>query len=698
MRVPPLLLGATTLFWGWQCGAWLAGGLLAVVVEGVRIVPWRWELDDRDFNRIADLSAVLFLGLIYYQYDTYAVHGIFGTLRWLPLVLLPLLAAQLYSTREAIRYSTLFISIRRAEARGRMADAGAIDLRYPFLALCLLSASAGTADRSRFYAGLCLLVVWALWGARSRRYSPVLWGAVMVLSLAGGMGIQSGILKTRAALEPIVLEWLQERLWQMRDPYRTQTVIGEIGDFKSSDRILMRVDSPRSPPPALLREASYRTYSTGVWLAGSAQFSTLNSDIEGTTWALQKGVGPFHVANISQRLRRGKGLLALPGGTHRLAELPVEELKQNTLGAVTVTNGPDLIEYVAHYRPDKTVDRAADETDLQLPGRQRALFTELVDELGLRGLEAEVVIARISAYFKQHFSYTLVQRKSQGLRPLAYFLQESRRGHCEYFATATVLLLRAAGIPARYATGYSVQEYSNLEERFVVRRRHAHSWALVEVNGQWRDLDTTPAVWAPLEAEAASSWEPLYDFLAWLRYRFTRWRVSEGGLETRWLPWLALPLFLFLLWRLRSTRRQKRAEEGPLPQRPAQTVGVSSDYYQIEAYLRANDLVRPSGETPQNWLRQLGESHRLEGMDEVLLDILPTHYRWRFDPQGLDARARQKFSRRVQAWMTQYATKRPYDAKHICTGKYGSRAMQEQLPSKCESDPGIHGTKERNGR
>ncbi|MBT8330725.1 MAG: transglutaminase-like domain-containing protein, partial [Deltaproteobacteria bacterium] len=36
------------------------------------------------------------------------------------------------------------------------------------------------------------------------------------------------------------------------------------------------------------------------------------------------------------------------------------------------------------------------------------------------------------------------------------FLTRSRSGHCEYFATATVLLLRQAGIPARYARGYSV--------------------------------------------------------------------------------------------------------------------------------------------------------------------------------------------------------------------------------------------------
>jgi len=49
-------------------------------------------------------------------------------------------------------------------------------------------------------------------------------------------------------------------------------------------------------------------------------------------------------------------------------------------------------------------------------------------------------------------------------------------------------------VPTRYAVGYSVQEWSRLEQRYIVRARHGHSWALVYVNGAWRDVDTTPAI------------------------------------------------------------------------------------------------------------------------------------------------------------------------------------------------------------
>jgi transglutaminase-like putative cysteine protease len=49
--------------------------------------------------------------------------------------------------------------------------------------------------------------------------------------------------------------------------------------------------------------------------------------------------------------------------------------------------------------------------------------------------------------------------------PLARFLLRTRSGHCEYFATATVLLLRQLGIPARYAVGYAVHEASGRQIR-----------------------------------------------------------------------------------------------------------------------------------------------------------------------------------------------------------------------------------------
>lgn len=69
--------------------------------------------------------------------------------------------------------------------------------------------------------------------------------------------------------------------------------------------------------------------------------------------------------------------------------------------------------------------------------------------------------------------------QDQKTTPLSTFLLKNRSGHCEYFATATTLLLREVGIPARYAIGFSVSEFSPLENQFIVRGRDSHAWTLV---------------------------------------------------------------------------------------------------------------------------------------------------------------------------------------------------------------------------
>ena len=66
---------------------------------------------------------------------------------------------------------------------------------------------------------------------------------------------------------------------------------------------------------------------------------------------------------------------------------------------------------------------------------------------------------------------------NKDVTPLSRFLLKTRAGHCEYFATATVLLLRELGIPARYAVGYAVHETSRQRLRRALR--DAHAWCLV---------------------------------------------------------------------------------------------------------------------------------------------------------------------------------------------------------------------------
>jgi len=359
-------------------------------------------------------------------------------------------------------------------------------------------------------------------------------------------------------------------------------------------------------------------------------------------------------------MSRGRAVLAAPVGTFRVAGLNVEQVLRNPLGAIRANTGPDLIEYTAQYSPEGSFDAVPDPADRAIPAAYRPLFAKVAGELGLSGLPPPEAVRRVERYFRDNFRYSLVLRRAGSrafAKPLADFLERSRTGHCEYFATSTVLLLRAAGIPARYAVGYGVNEYSRLERSYLVRRRHAHSWALVYLEGRWRNVDTTPAIWAPMEAGSAPWWEEGYDLLSWLRYRYDAWRWGEADDESAFnVLFVIVPLVLLLVWRLYSGRRVVRArrEEAAGPE-AAEVPGRDSEFYRIETYLEGRGLERSRGETLNRWIGRLRAAGRLPGADLLADSILPLHYRIRFDPDGIDDGERSRLGRLVRGWMGQFA-------------------------------------------
>jgi len=658
---PPLLLGATLLFWGWFTGVLAFAAPMALVLEAARLVRWRLDLQDRDFDRLVDASGVGFVLVVVYAFDTYSFRGIYAVLQWVPFVLFFLVAAQVYSTRDEVKITALLLSMRRAAARYGLRKVPAVDLRQPYLVVCLLAASAGDGPRGWFWIGAALAAAWALWPARAPGLRPWAWAMALALVLAGGYAGQTGLRELRASIEPLVMDWFHERLWRHRDPYRAHTAIGDIGRYKASDRILLRVRPDRVASGLLLREASYRTFSRNVWLAGRTEFRPVRPNDEGITWTFAEVPGPDRTVTVSSYLFRDRGLLAMPTGAFEVDHLLVEEMKRSSLGAVKVNEERDLIEYEVRYAPGSSLDLPPSEVDLQVPSEHRALLASVVRDLGLEGLPRAEAAARLQRWFAREFRYSLVPRGRRFLRPLGDFLQSSRSGHCEYFATATILLLRTLGVPARYATGYSVQEYSPLEKQFVVRRRHSHSWALVHLDGRWQNLDTTPGVWAELEEEATPWWTGVYDLWSWMRYHWTRWRQEDSEESiSQHLIWLLLPLLAILAWRLSSRGRARPGPEDRAPApRPAQRPGLDSEIYRVEDVLARNGVVRPPGETLPRFLAREGRSGNVPGASELLASVLPAHYRYRFDPAGITTAERARIRSGVRAWLARNRSSPP---------------------------------------
>ncbi len=663
MRPPALLVGAALLFWGWQAGLLLPAVAAALLLEGARLARWRWELSRGDFNRVSDLSSLVFVGIVVYLGATReAPRALTLLVQWLPLILLPLLAAQVYSTAGGVDPRIFFWSQRkRAEADGD-GERRLVDLGYPYLALVILAASAANVRTGLFYAGLCAVAAWALWATRPRWAAPAGWAGLLLTAAVAGYGGQVGLHSLQRVIEATAFEWVSEWIRRDTDPFRASTAIGQLGTLKLSNRIVLRVlpEGP-GPPPGLLREATYNIYSAPAWLAVDPGFSRIQSEADGTTWKLGPAVPAPRKVTIATALRRGRGVLALPGGAFEVQRLTVARLERNRLGAVKVDEGLGLVTYTALAGASAPLDGPPADADLLIPPREAAVVSVVAAQLGLRSLPPREAVSAVADFFARGFRYsTYLPGRERAASPLEEFLRRSRAGHCEYFATATVLLLRAAGIPARYATGFAVGEWSALEQAYVVRQRHAHSWALAWVGGAWRDVDTTPAVWAEEEAARAAFWQPAADLWAWGMYLFSRWRYGErrDGL-TGWLGWLLVPLVLLLAWRIYSRKRltRSRPEPAATPGRGPRA-GQDSEFYLIEQRLGALGLGRQEWEPLSRWIERIGQAPDMSHAAETLPPVLRLHYRYRFDPAGLPAEEREQLRQDVARWLERHATRR----------------------------------------
>jgi transglutaminase-like putative cysteine protease len=138
------------------------------------------------------------------------------------------------------------------------------------------------------------------------------------------------------------------------------------------------------------------------------------------------------------------------------------------------------------------------------------------------------------------FTYSLEgQNRNLAVDPVEDFIASHPRGHCEYFATALVLMLRSRGIPARLVVGYKTNEWNRMERFFQVRQLHAHTWVEAYMgpghvqspeasdpdgeairSGGWLRLDPTPAAPGPGVNVVLDAIGRTFDWLdvAWASY------------------------------------------------------------------------------------------------------------------------------------------------------------------------------------
>lgn len=455
--------------------------------------------------------------------------------------------------------------------------------------------------------------------------------------------------------------------------FSDQVQLGGHGAIKDNPEVVMRVEMDQPPGDRLhFRGLSFDTYKGGKWdrsLEGRRKLR--NTERTSERLFVQASSPPEHrmlkqtvylsplgtqaifaastpVVVYWNQLRGGRGLRLVEGnvdgdllrsdeGTqaaryvvysdpygHRL--MP-GDLDQNQLGRLEPRARGRF-----QARRDEDLERA-----LQIPEDIAPSLERIVAGLVKEGMTDEQKVAAVNQYLKG-FTYTVeIPPTPDGRDPVVHFLETTRRGHCEYFASAGTLLLRAAGVPALEVNGFYGGAWNSSGGFLALRQGDAHAWTEAYVEGKgWRTLDFTPPrgrepleMGGPLAAMrqivdqlemAWFKWVVDYDMrrqldLAMgLRDRFS-WRSSGGGQKRGaadkktpvGMRWLLAPAVLaalaFAALRLRRAGTFRRAAV------KRRRGAVDRLYRQMLRRLAARGVARAPAQTPRELARALQASH-----------------------------------------------------------------------------------------
>lgn len=189
----------------------------------------------------------------------------------------------------------------------------------------------------------------------------------------------------------------------------------------------------------------------------------------------------------------------LPLNTHYLAALPnsvrVQKSKSNSVDGVSTQQ-----EYTGFIgkkpTPITPLQILADHPKtLSIPKLTNTSEIESIAKEITSGAKTDAErIASVENFFQENFEYSLDQEEFPKREKLSYFIRERPPAHCEFFASAAVVMLRLNGIPARYVTGFATDELSDEEDYYVARNKDAHAWAeAYDADKQhWVIVEATP--------------------------------------------------------------------------------------------------------------------------------------------------------------------------------------------------------------
>jgi protein-glutamine gamma-glutamyltransferase len=293
--------------------------------------------------------------------------------------------------------------------------------------------------------------------------------------------------------------------------------LGRIGQIQQSSAVVMHIEIQNDLQGGYglkWRGIALSNFDGRVWSNSFAQ--TQVRPAGDGSYRLAPLVDPFSASVVASRFIRYRVLME-PLGTNVffLAERPqslVGNFRQVSMDASGAVFDLDADHPINRYEAESQLaEHDSDELRLaaNLAPRGMDQYLKLPPlDTRIPKLAEEVTAAApsnydkaiaVERYLSTHFGYTLELPRSLPQDPLANFLFERKKGHCEYFASSMAVMLRSLRIPSRIVTGFRGGEFNDLTGQYVVRARDAHSWVEAYFPGSgWISFDPTPAGSLPM--------------------------------------------------------------------------------------------------------------------------------------------------------------------------------------------------------
>ncbi len=179
-----------------------------------------------------------------------------------------------------------------------------------------------------------------------------------------------------------------------------------------------------------------------------------------------------------------------------LIEAPVTLLMRDDDDIVYTPSSRNGMQYGIAYSklaynnpPNKIQNRRM----LNVPTNLNPRIRQIADRIFAGRNTTTEKIDAVVDYFNSNYTYVLGLEIPRGVDKLSYFLLDASTGYCEYFASGAAVLLRLAGVPNRYVTGFHVTEKDPDGKSWLARNMDAHAWveAWDAEHEQWTIVEAT---------------------------------------------------------------------------------------------------------------------------------------------------------------------------------------------------------------